>query len=260
MGLAVWGEDEAGPYQAVPQPGNSWRPILHPSHYPHEYIRQGTAKMLTLLHPATGKVRIKGVTSATNAVLHPWMKEQLSAILEQLPAPCGELSFEQNRQQWQSWQEGLIHRLLLPEELPRLRMLLVTDNLSGHRSTTLTSWLVEHGVMPLYTPVGGSWLNMTESVQRILVHRALAGQHPQSPEQIIQWLEDTAQAWNREPTPFIWGAKRKQRRDRARLRHSLAGSTGYTLIPVKRTACQHSAHQRISNRADYHSIAQFHPK
>jgi hypothetical protein len=28
-----------------------------------------------------------------------------------------------------------------------------------------------HGIMPLYTPVGDSWLNMAESVQRVVVHR-----------------------------------------------------------------------------------------
>jgi len=43
--------------------------------------------------------------------------------------------------------------------------------------------------MPLYTPLGGSWLNMAESMQRILVRRALSGQYPQSPQEIIDWLE-----------------------------------------------------------------------
>jgi hypothetical protein len=62
MGLAVWVEDEAGPYQTVPYPGESWQPESHAIHQPHEYICNGTAKMLTLFHPATGKVRVKGVT------------------------------------------------------------------------------------------------------------------------------------------------------------------------------------------------------
>ncbi|GCF11073.1 hypothetical protein KDI_46370 [Dictyobacter arantiisoli] len=44
-----------------------------------------------------------------------------------------------------------------------------------------------YGIMPLYTPLGGSGLNMTESVQRIIVHRALSGQYPQTQEQIITW-------------------------------------------------------------------------
>lgn len=43
--------------------------------------------------------------------------------------------------------------------------------------------------MPLYTPLGGSWLNMAESVQRIIVRRALSGQHPQQAQALIDWLE-----------------------------------------------------------------------
>ena len=77
--------------------------------------------------------------------------------------------------------------------------------------------------MPLYTPVGGSWLNMAESVQRIIVPRALAGQHPQSPQEIIEWLEQTVEGWNQNPTPFVWNGKRRRRRERAHLRR-LAGS------------------------------------
>src|SRR3989442_780572 len=77
--------------------------------------------------------------------------------------------------------------------------------------------------MPHYTPVGGSWLIMAESVQRIIVRRALAGQHPQSAQQIIDWLEQTVAGWNKQPTPFVWNGKRRRRRERARLRR-LAGS------------------------------------
>jgi hypothetical protein len=49
---------------------------------PHAYLRDGGAKLMTLFRPATGEVRAKGVTSVTNAVLHPWLKEQLLAVLE----------------------------------------------------------------------------------------------------------------------------------------------------------------------------------
>ena len=66
----------------------------------------------------------------------------------------------------------------LPDELPPLRMLLVLDNLAGHKTPEFVCWLFAHGIMPLYTPVGGSWLNMAESIQRILKRRALDGQHP----------------------------------------------------------------------------------
>jgi len=79
--------------------------------------------------------------------------------------------------------------------------------------------------MPLYTPISGSWLNMAESVQRIVSRRALSGQEPENPEQIIEWLEATARGWNKAPTRFEWGGKRATRRLRAReRRHALGGS------------------------------------
>ena len=86
MGLATWVEDEAGPYQTVPYPGESWQPESQPVHEHHEYIRNGTAKMLILFHPASGEVRVKGVTRSTNAILHPWIKAQVEDILKTLPA------------------------------------------------------------------------------------------------------------------------------------------------------------------------------
>ena len=70
----MWTQDEAGPYQAIPQPGPSWQPAGHPARQPHEYVRGGTAKLLTLFHPATGEVRARPVERAPNAVLHPWLK------------------------------------------------------------------------------------------------------------------------------------------------------------------------------------------
>ncbi len=71
LGLLVWCCDQAGPFQTVPQPGPNWRPEGDPARQPHEYIRNGTAKVLTLFHPADGRVCIEGVTTCPNAVLHP---------------------------------------------------------------------------------------------------------------------------------------------------------------------------------------------
>jgi hypothetical protein len=90
------------------------------------------------------------------------------------------------------------------------------------------------GIMPLYTPLGGSWLNMAESFQRILKRRALQTQHPQSSADIITLLEQTAEGWNRQPTPFEWAGRRAERRRRERLRrHALGGSGAYTRWPVR---------------------------
>lgn len=217
-GIPLWCQDEAGPYQAIPQPGQSWRPEGHPACLPHEYVRGGTAKLLTLFRPATGVVRAKGVTNATNAVLHPWLQGELERILEGLPVSTTPEAEHLLAARWATW---LGHEPAEP--LPPLRLILIWDNLAGHLSWSIIRWLFQHGVMPLYTPLSGSWLNMAESLQRIIVRRALAGQHPQSQTELITWLDETVAGWNQAPTPFVWDGKRRERRIRARQRR-LGGS------------------------------------
>jgi len=210
-GVPVWCQDEAGPYQAIPQAGAGWQPIGEPARQPHEYVRGGTAKLLTLFRPATGEVRAKGVTNAPNVVLHPWLQAELTAILATLPPlPAGE---RPALAQWATW---LGHPPCAP--LPPLRLILIWDNLAGHTSWAIVQWLFQHGVMPLYTPLSGSWLTMAEAVQRILAGRALVGQHPQNQAEVIHWLEETVSGWNEAPTPFVWDGKRRERRERARQR------------------------------------------
>ena len=87
LSLDVWCEDEAGPFQTVPHPGESWQPEGQPARHPHEYVRNGTAKVLTLFRPSDGRVRVEGVTTVPNAVPHPWAKRELTSILAELPDP-----------------------------------------------------------------------------------------------------------------------------------------------------------------------------
>src|SRR4051812_27391962 len=170
LGLAVWGEDEAGPFQTIPYPGQQWCPAGHPARYPHEHVRNGTAKLLTLFHPASGAVRVKGITSCHNAVLHGWLQTELTTILAALPSPPVPVSVQENRANWERWQEGLAERLTLKAELPPLRMLLVLDNLAGHKTASFVCWLFDHGIMPLYTPAG-----------RLLAqHDRVSAAHPQA--------------------------------------------------------------------------------
>ncbi len=195
--------------------------------------------MLTLLHPATGELRVKGVERSTNAVLHPWLREQITQILAALPEPLlPGLAESQNRADWESWQAGLAVKFsLLSCGLPPLRMLLIWDNLVGHWNADLLIWLMRQGVMVLFTPIAGSWLNLCESAQRIMVRRALQGQSLETPQAVMTALEAAAAGWNRDPTPFEWGGRRAQRRQRARARreqHRLGGSGGFTRRPVRR--------------------------
>jgi hypothetical protein len=181
----------------------------HPALQPHAYLRKGTAKLLTLFHPATGQVRVKGVLSSANVVWHPWRQAEASTILQSLP-------------------------ITLPQDRPPLRMLWIWDHLRGHYTPESVLWLFAHGMMPLYTPLGGSWLHMAESMQRMLVTRGLAGQYPETPEHLIALLEGVAKGWNQDPTPFAWDGNRAARRQRSRRRrHALGGSGACTRRPVR---------------------------
>jgi hypothetical protein len=238
VGLEVWCEDEAGPFQAVPHPGESWRPQGDPARQPHEYIRGGTAKVLTLFRPADGHVRVEGATTCPNAVLHPWLKRELAAIVAALPTPPP--TADTSRAAWDRWHAGLTRPITLPAELPPLRVLLVLDNLSGHKTVEFVLWLFAHGIMPLYTPLSGSWLNMAESIQRVLKKRAMAGEYPSSPGEIIARFESVAGHWNAAPTPFVWGGKRAARRKRQRERqHAVGGSGAFTRRPIRRRTYGH---------------------
>jgi hypothetical protein len=234
--VPLWCQDEAGPYQAIPQPGASWQPEGEPARQPHEYLRGGTAKLLTLFRPATGAVRAKPVERAPNGVRHPWLIEPLGEILAELPPlPVGGETGEPSPGlEWSEWgyQEMTYAGLQTP---PPIRAVLVWDNLAGHKSEGSVSWCVAHGILPLDTPIGGSWLNMAESVQRILVRRALAGQHPQSAAEVMAWWAATVRGWNEAPTAFVWGGKRRERRRRAwERRHAAGGSGAYTRRPLPR--------------------------
>ena len=231
MGLCVLNEDEAGPYQAIPQSGQSWQNEGQPTTIPHEYVRGGTAKLLTLFEPATGLLWAKGVTHTPNTVLHPWLLIELEHVLakrtERHTEPLPLLEAQSARTTWEAWQADLTVKFTLPDQLPTLRALLIVDNLAGHKTPAFVLQMLALGVMPLYTPLGGSWLNMAESIQRIITRRALADSHPQSAQQVIDLLGATVRGWNLCPTPFIWGGKRSARRERARacrLERRLGGS------------------------------------
>jgi len=187
LGLELWCEDEAGPLQTVPQPGASWQPERQPACQDHEYIRTGTAKLLTLFRPRDGQVRVEGATSCTNEVVHGWLTAALAVMPSDLPRAPPPLEPEAQRAIWLAWQTGLSQPIPLPEQLPPLRMLLILDNLAGQTTPSFVQWWVAHGILPLYTPLGGSWLNMAESIQRILRRRAFDGTHPQTPEEISAW-------------------------------------------------------------------------
>ncbi len=198
MGLPVWCQDQAGPFQTVPYPGASWQPEGKPIRQPHQYFRNGTAKLMALFHHASGHLRAKGVTSCQNSVLHPWLKQELSEILTNMSAPEYRLESADIRRIWSQWYEGLSILPAIPGNLPPLRMLLVQDNLAGHKSSEFVEWCFQNGIALLYTPLGGSWLNMAESIQGIIERRSrtvgrAASSNPRRDYQMVRshgaWLE-----------------------------------------------------------------------
>jgi len=225
----VFCEDEAGPFQAIPQPGGSWRPEGMPDIQPHEYFRGGTAKMLTLFRPMDGELRSRGVLRTTNSVIHPWLMGELEDILTGLPEPDDMVLRDWLRWRWP------VERIqeYTSNPAPCVHMLLVLDNLKGHYTKSFVGWCLEHGVALLYTPLGGSWLNMAESVQRIIIRRAISGQNYHCAGELMDALDSATCGWNAHPTPFVWGGKRKERRLRAReKRHALGGSAAYSHKPL----------------------------
>jgi transposase len=230
LGLQVWCEDEAGPYQTIPQPGESWQVENRPARQAHQYLRGETAKLLTLFRPATGELRAEAVQQSTNAILHPWLQRELTAILQHCPPAPSTVPHDRRWQDWDIYPAAD----QLDRFFPAVRMLLIWDNLAGHKSHSIVQWCAEHGILLLSTPNAGSWLNMAESVQRIIKRRALQGYHTYDVEILKQWLTDAVTGWNRHPTPFMWGGKRHARRDRAYARRHRVGGSGATaayLIP-----------------------------
>jgi hypothetical protein len=199
-------------------------------------VRGGTAKLLTLFRPATGEVRARPVQQVTNAVLHPWLKEELSAILATLPPVEAQHPTRADTEWcWSAWGYSAEVLARLEAPAPPIRLVLVWDNLAGHKSKEIVTWGLERGILLLYTPIGGSWLNMAESVQRILVRRALAGQHPKSAAELMEWLAASVRGWNRAPPPCEWSGRRQARRHRARARRQTVGGSGAcTRRPIRR--------------------------
>src|SRR5207245_4614037 len=115
------------------------------------------------------------------------------------------------------------------------RLLLIWDDPAGHLSWSIVRWLFRHGVLPLYTPLSGSWLNLAESAHRVLARRALDGQHPQSRDDLLTWLDGPVAGRTANPTPFVWHGKRYERRRRARQRR-LGGSSATQAHPQRHAA------------------------
>src|SRR5207249_6527801 len=138
-----------------------------------------------------------------NAVLHPWLEQELTAILKATPPTFADTEPRPGCG-WADWDWHLEPGSHVAGRSP-LRLLVILDNLKGHHTPAFVDWCIERGILLLYTPIAGSWLNLAEPLQRIVGRRALAGQHPESATQVMGWLAAQVRGWNAHPTPFVWG-------------------------------------------------------
>src|SRR5256884_7744298 len=110
---------------------------------------------------------IPGCKSSCSAFLRVRKRPATRKVISRLPLPQTEVAA-----QCQQWGTCLGWRL--SDRYPPLRMCLVGDNLAGLSLDKMVEWLFVYGIMPLYTALGGSWLNIGESLHRILVLRDLS--------------------------------------------------------------------------------------
>jgi hypothetical protein len=116
----------------------------------------------------------------------------------------GMLAFPHDREQLQRAQQG--H---LPKRTESKEPMAVLDG-----ALVAAPWCPA----PLHATLWPPYSPWPRRESRIIVRRAIVGQHPQSAEPVIDCLEQTVQGWKKKPTPFAWHGTRRQRRERARLR------------------------------------------
>lgn len=101
-------------------------------------------------------MRAEAVQQSNNAILHPWLKRERTAILKQCP-PAPEVIPIGRR--WQDWD---IYPAAdqLDRFFPPVRMLLIWDNLAGQKSHSIVQWCPEQCILLLSTPLqvpGSTW-------------------------------------------------------------------------------------------------------
>jgi transposase len=137
----------------------------------HDYKRNGTVDLFAALNIATGEV------------LHDTRRRH-----------AGE--------------DVLAFFKLIDLHVPRhLDVHVVLDNLSAHKSETVTKWLAHPKRKRWhlhFTPTSASWLNMVEGWFSILTRKALKGTSFSSVAEVEAAIDLWASHWNNNPQPFVW--------------------------------------------------------
>jgi transposase len=170
VAAAVFAVDEKPQIQAL----NRTAPTLPmlpttPARATHDYERNGTCDLFAALEIATGKVitDIRGRHTSADFV----------AFLNKV-----------NRN--------------VPTELD---VHVILDNLSAHKTPTVQRWLLRHRRFHLhFTPTYGSWMNLVERWFAALTTKKLQRSAHRNVKELAGDITAWADAWNENPTPFVW--------------------------------------------------------
>lgn len=88
---------------------------------------------------------------------------------------------------------------------PAVDVHIIVDNYATHGAPTVKAWFAKNPRFHLhYIPTHSSWLNLMESWFAILTDRQLNRGSHNSVKQLISAIEEFLDAWNDDPTPFMW--------------------------------------------------------
>jgi transposase len=170
VAAAVFAVDEKPQIQAL----NRTAPTLPmlpttPARATHDYERNGTCDLFAALEIATGKVitDIRSHHTSTDFVAF------LNKVNRNVPAELD------------------VHVIL--------------DNLSAHKTPTVHRWLLRHKRFHLHcTPTYGSWMNLVERWFSALTTKKLTRAAHRNDKELAADITAWADAWNENPTPFVW--------------------------------------------------------
>jgi len=170
VAAAVFAVDEKPQIQAINRTAPTF-PMLPttPAKATHDYVRNGTLDLFAALNLATGTV----ITDMRSSHTTDDFVRFLSKIDRNVPAD--------------------------------LEVHVILDNLATHKTPLVHRWLLRHRRFHLhFTPTYGSWLNLVERWFSALTTKKLQKSAHASVAQLAKDIQSWADAWNRDPKPFVW--------------------------------------------------------
>jgi len=89
---------------------------------------------------------------------------------------------------------------------PAGTIVVITDNLSSHTSSSTRTWLLDHPrIQQVFIPKGACWLNLQEGWWRLFRREALAGETFADPGEITLVTRVATCRLNARARPWVWG-------------------------------------------------------